>query len=428
MNNYTGENEIKTECCVVITGIGVVSPVGIGKEDFWTKLMEGESGMRKITRFDASSFPSHIAAEVDDFNEADYLSKKEIRFFSQASRYVCVAAELARRDSLLTPEELNLADVLIGSGVSSLTEMEKLLQTGFDEEGNYREGADPLGMIRGYMFAPATAVAHRYDARGYVSMLSSACTSGINALGVAAARIRAGKSRVALVGAVDTPVNKTVVGAFCASGYLTTENENPEEALRPLDQDRTRIGLGEGAGMFVLEEKERALERGAHIYGEVLGFAQQTENANELFLLEKGGARWAETIQIALEEAAGRRDGRIEIDYINAHAPSDLDVDRVEYLALKLALGEKLSDIPAGSIKGSVGSPLAAAGAFQIAAAVMTLLTGEIPPTANYYIPDPDIEMDVKRNARRREKIRNVLVNGHGIGGVNSALILGTPR
>ena len=415
----------KIERSVVITGVGVVSPLGIGKDEFWKNLINGESGMDEISNFDAASYPSRIGAEVKEFDESEYLNKKEARYFSRAGKFACVAAELARRDATLSQKGLGEADVIIGSAVSSYEVSEKMLAQSLDENGDYTSGADPLAIMRGVMFAPAGAIAIHQESSGYVSMVSSACTSGLNALGLAASRIRTGLAEVSLAGAVDTPINKTIMGAFCAARFLSTDNENPREALRPMDYARTRLALGEGAAVFVLEEKERAIARGAKIYGEVLGFAQQTENANELFLIDKSGERWAETLGQALGEAADRRGGTIKIDHVSAHAPSDQDIDMVEYRALEMALGTDVSEIPAGSIKGAIGSPLAAAGAMQIAAAALTLESGEIPPTANHYIQDPAIKLDVKRVRRRQNHIRNVLVNSHGVGGVNTALVLG---
>jgi len=374
----------------VITGLGIVSPIGIGKVDFWRNLCAGRSGFDTIEQFDASSFPCKIAAEVKQFRAEDYLTKRQIKFLARGSQFACAAFKMAEADSGLTHFDPFRTDVIIGTATSGFAIIEEEIRRNTTQLRAYKPGeADPLGMVKSFIFAPAAAVALLAQARGYVSTVSSACASGLNAVGMAADRIRNGQTDVAIAGGVDTPINYIVLSAMCAAGMLNTSLESPKRAVRPFDVKRTKQALGEGSVVFILEEKQHAIERGATIYAEIGSFTHSTENVNELFLLQTSGERWAEVIR----EAVG--DKGKSIGHINAHAPGDVHIDGAEAAAFRLVFGEKAASIPVASIKGAVGQGLSSAGLFQLAAAAMTIRTDTMPPNINCDSPDPALGLTV---------------------------------
>lgn len=268
-----------------------------------------------------------------------------------------------------------------------------------------------------FMHAPASALALLSQTRGYVTTVSTACPSAVNAVGVAAQRIEDGRADVVICGGADAPITPMFLQAYCAADWLAVDNDNPEQALCPFDLRRTRAALGEGAAVFILEEEGLALARGATIYCHVERFVQEHENVNEKFSMDLSGRAWGQALERILQEAG-------KVDLINAHGPSDQLIDRVESAALLQALGKQAGTTPVSSIKGAVGSGMASAGAFQIAAAALTIHTGELPPTYNYLVWDPDCDIRCVKS-RGHARVDRVLVNAHGLGGVNSLLMLG---
>ena len=403
----------------VITGIGIVSPVGIGKELFWENLLNRQTGISKISKFDVSGFPSQIAGEVRDFEPKDFLSRAQTKRFSRVTQFACASSIMAFNDSGLEKLDPYRTDIILGSATCAFDELDKQVfnnPTGGLKwvEGSFKKN----GMGRVFANAPACAVSLLYNIKGHVTTISSACASGLNAVGMAVERIEDGRSDVAFAGGADCAVNHFNLNLFSAANALSTGNSNPENALCPFDERRTKSVLAEAAGVFVIEEKEHAIARGADIYGEIVSFSQEYENVNEFFMMDMTGEKWSEAIEKAVDKYKNR------IDYISAHGPSDMNIDLAETRALEIVFGQRLNKIPISSIKGSTGSPLGAAGALQLASGALSLKSKQLPPTYNYKIPDPDCSLNIVKEATRVDKLDHVLVNTRGLGGVSISLVL----
>ncbi len=404
---------------VVITGAGVVSPIGIGLAEFWDGLLTEKTGMDRITRFDASTYPCQVAAEVKDDGYLKFLNSRERKHYSRAARYAVAAFRMAREDADIAHFDELRTGVILGSGISSFDFIEEQIDQHPSFLRSFEPGRlDPFGMVKAFIAAPAAAVALASGSRGYVTSVSTACTSGVNAVGLAAEHIEAGRADVMIAGGVDTPISQILLNAFCAADYFTTDNSHPDTCLKPFDLHRTKCALGEGSAIFILEDRDHAIARGARIYAEIESFSQQTENGNELFFFDQSGDRWAAAIQGALEDHPGR------VDHINAHGTSDKIADKIEVEALRKALGKRAERSSVTSIKSATGSGLAAAGVLQIAAALMSIFTGKVPGIVNYETPDPDLGGLKFVRQGRREEPENVLVNSKGFGGFNTALLL----
>ena len=409
--------EINSDRRAVITGIGVVSPIGIGVVDYWRNLMAGKCGIRKISQFNPESFPCQIAGEIQ-WRPEQYLNKRGVKHYSRATQFAVTAAGLALQDSGL--ERLDPVDtaVITGTGAPAVEQIEsQVLERRIDlATFEHERGQDPTTLIKGMISAPASAIALTLGTRGHVETVSATCASAFSAIGRALERIQSGKEDVVIAGGVDAPITRIYMQALCASRAIAFDyNDRPMEALRPFEKNRTRSVLAEGAGIFICESLGHARSRGARIYCEIRSFSMGTENTNELFLIEKEGDRWSEIIRRAV--------GRAPIDLICAHGPGDKIIDRVENRALLASLGKRARRIPVTSTKGATGSSFSAAGALQLAAAAMTLETGVIPPTRNYIDPDPDCNLNVIARPLR-SRPRSVLVNVHGLGGMNAAVVL----
>ncbi len=416
LGNYLHRNRRR----VVLTGIGVVSPVGIGKEKFFQSLLAGKTGVDRISQFDPSSFPSQIAAEVNDFEPQRYLTERQIKSYSRASQFACAATTMAIEDSNLQNFDPYSMDVVLGCAISSFNEVDKAVANHpFSGLTYSREHTDPLSSMKVVIHSPACAIALMCGAKGYVSVLSSGCNSALNAIGMAAMRLRYGEARVAISGGVDTPISRLILSGLNRTRMLqTSNNENPKEALCPFDLRHTQSVIGEGAAIFVLEDLEHALTRQAPIYAEVLGFSQAAENINELYFLDHSGDQWVKVVQAALQRSRLKK-----VDHINAHGPSDKFIDRTETICLKKALGKSAHQIPITSIKGAVGSGFTSAIALQVAAAAISLDRGILPPIYNYHLPDPECDLDFISHPLKR-KVATALINTHSLGGINASLVL----
>lgn len=406
--------------CVVITGLGVVSPIGNGVQQFWEGLLTKRCGIDTISSFDASSFPSQIAGEVRGFEPDRYLTEKQRRAFARSAQLAVAASHEALSDCGVSALDPYRTDVIIGSGASSFEFVDEQVFRNPSAGRTYIEGSfDPYGMGKYNINTAAAAIAQISGVRGFVSTLSTACASGLTALGVAFDRIRDGHSELVITGATDAAVNHFTLHLFCSAGFVSTMNEDPSAALCPFDQRRTRSVLAEGACIIIMEELQHALARGATIYGEVVAFQQEYENVDEVFKSDRSGGAWALVIQRALQQAGGF------VDYICAHGTSDHLLDAVESKALHLALGpEQAQTAYTSSIKSAIGSPFAAAGALQVATAALALRNRCVPPTRNYASPDPDCRLRVSGEPQNMVDLSNVLVNSHAHGGVNASLIL----
>ena len=409
---------------VVITGIGVVAPGGIGVKDFWSLLSEGRTATRGITFFDPSPFRSRVAAEVDFHPEEHGLGPQAVRRMDRAAQFAVTATAQAVADSGcadgLKPHRTG---VTVGSAVGATM--------GLDQE--YRVVSDggrlhlvdheyAVPHLYGY-FVPssfAAEVAWQVGAEGPTTVVSTGCTSGLDSVGYAAELIREASADVMIAGASDAPISPITVACFDAIKATTPRNDDPEHASRPFDGSRNGFVLGEGAAMFVLEDYERALRRGAYVYAEIAGFASRC-NAFHMTGLRPDGREMAEAITAALDEARLNPD---DIDYVNAHGSGTKQNDRHETAAVKRSLGEHAYRVPMSSIKSMIGHSLGAIGSIEIAACALALENNVVPPTANLHTPDPECDLDYVPCEARAWKTDAVLTVGSGFGGFQSAMVL----
>ncbi|MFI1797190.1 beta-ketoacyl-[acyl-carrier-protein] synthase family protein [Streptomyces sp. NPDC020379] len=414
---------------VVITGIGVRAPGGSGTKEFWSLLSEGRTATREISFFDAAPFRSRVAGEVDFDPRAEGLGPRQIRRMDRATQFAVACTREALADSGLETGGLDphRIGVTLGSAVASATSLENEYLVMSDSGRDWL--VDPAHLSP-YMFdylspgvMPAE-VAWEVGAEGPVAMVSDGCTSGLDAVGHAVALIREGSADVVLAGATDTPISPIVVACFDAIKATTSYNDDPAHASRPFDGSRNGFVLAEGAAMFVLEEYEAAKARGAHIYAEIGGYATRC-NAYHMTGLKKDGREMAEAIRVALGEA---RLDRTAIDYVNAHGSGTKQNDRHETAAFKRSLGQHAYEVPVSSIKSMVGHSLGAIGSVEIAASLLAIEHGVIPPTANLHTPDPECDLDYVPLTAREQRVDTVLTVGSGFGGFQSAMVLHRPE
>ncbi len=406
---------------VVITGLGVVAPNGIGKDAFWQNLIAGKSAVDYIRAFDPSPYPCKIAAEVRDFNAEDFMHPKKAKVMARFSQFGVAATRLALEDSglRLTSELAAHTAITYGTSVNgggdvAAEGMQALLTTGL-------RGMKPWSALEYPPHAVSSYIAIEFQITGPAISVSSNCCTGIDAINVGASFIRTGRATVAIAGGSDAPIFPLSFGAFCALGALSKRSDNPAKASRPYDLMRDGIVLSEGGATIVLEDAEHAQARGARIYGEVLGYG----SASEAIGMRKGdldGRTMAAAISKAIINAGfTSRD----IDHVNAHGSSLPDYDICDTNALKRALGEHAHRIPIVSIKSMIGQPVSAAGSIQAAAACLSITHQVVPPTINQEFPDPRCDLDYVPNTARVARVRNVLINGHSFGGSVSALVIG---
>jgi minimal PKS ketosynthase (KS/KS alpha) len=410
---------------VVITGAGVTAPGGVGVKDFWSLLSEGRTATRQITLFDASAFRSRTAGEVDFDPAAHGLSPQQIRRMDRAAQFAVVTAAEALADSGLEQQELDpyRTGVTVGSAVGATM--------GLDQEYSVVSDGGRLHLVDHRYAMPhlydylvpssfAAEVAWSVGAEGPVTVVSTGCTSGLDAVGYAAELIREGSADVMIAGASDAPISPITVACFDAIKATTPRNDEPESASRPFDRSRNGFVLAEGAAMFVLEDYDRARARGAHIYAELAGFATRC-NAYHMTGLRPDGREMAEAIRVALDQARMNPD---DLDYINAHGSGTRQNDRHETAAFKLSLGEHAYRTPVSSIKSMIGHSLGAIGSIEIAACLLAIEHNTLAPTANLHEPDPECDLDYVPLTARQWNTNAVLTVGSGFGGFQSAMVL----
>ena len=400
-----------------MTGVGVVSPIGVGKEPFLEALLAGRSGIGPVSRFDATDYPVKIAGEVRDFEATDYIDKKMSRRLDRYAQYGVTAATLALEDSgYPVSEDPYAVGALIGSGVGGLDTF--LQQTGvLLEKGPTRLSPFFIPMMIPNMASAMSSVT--LNLKGPVNATCTACAAGTNALGDAFSIIRRGDAIAMLAGGAEAAVNEVGMGAFAAARALSTRNDEPERASRPFDRGRDGFVMGEGSGVLVLEELEHALGRGAHIYAEMVGYGM-TGDAYHLTEPDETGEPAALAMQKAIADAGLQP---ADIDYINAHGTSTLLGDAMETRAIKAALGEHASKVMISSTKSEFGHCLGAAGGLEAAATVLAVQAGMVPPTINLDEPDPDCDLDYVPNVARNASIAAAMSNSFGFGGHNAAIV-----
>ncbi|MBE6083476.1 beta-ketoacyl-ACP synthase II [Sporanaerobacter sp. PP17-6a] len=404
---------------VVITGIGPITPIGIGKEKYWNSLIEGKSGIGKITCFDAEDFSVKIAGQVDDFCPEDYMDKKQAKKMDRFAQFAVAGTEIAIKDSEMNLDKIDKkrVGIIIGSGVGGIQTFEKE-HTKLLEKGPKRISPFFIPMMISNM-APGQ-VSMFFGFKGPSLDITTACSSGTHAIGESFRMIQNGTADIIITGGSEASVCPMAVAGFSSMRALSTRNEEPERASRPFDKNRDGFVVGEGAGLIVLEELEHALKRDAHIYGEIVGYGI-TSDAYHITEPEPDGEGAADAMRLALE------DGKVDyksVDYINAHGTSTYYNDKLETLAIKKVFKEHAHEISISSTKSMTGHLLGAAGGIEAIATVLTVERGIIHPTVNYEFPDEECDLDYTPNKSKIRDVKYALSNSFGFGGHNGSILI----
>ncbi|MCK4423350.1 MAG: beta-ketoacyl-ACP synthase II [Candidatus Omnitrophica bacterium] len=406
---------------VVATGLGVVAPNGVGKDEFWNSVMEGRSGIGKISQFNASDYPTRIAGEVTGFNPKKFMDHKQARRLSRFAQFALASAKMAIDDAQvdIAQEPDFRVGIALGTAVGGIAvceeECSKLFRRGLS-------AVSPLSVMAMNPNSGVGAIAAEFGINGPNLTISTGCSAGLNAIGYAFDLIQRGKVNVMIAGGSEAPLSPVTFDSFCASHTLTRRNSNPGQASRPFDKNRDGFALGEGCGMVILESLDHALERGSKIYAEVKGYSV-TNDAYNSEEVQASGRGTAQTMNMAMENAGISPE---DIDYINAHGSSSLLADKKETKAIKLSLGGHAYDVAISSIKSMIGQPLGATGGLQFATTAMALSESRLPPTTNYEDPDPDCDLDYVPNKSRNAELKTALINSFGMGGNNVSLVVKT--
>lgn len=404
---------------VVVSGLGVVAANGIGITHFWESNVSGRSGIDKITSFDASHYPSRVAAEVRDFNPWLYMPDKVAKRVDRFVHFGLAAAKMALDDSGLDlgSEDPQRIGVIIGSGLGGVLFHEAQIMEAYEKESHR---FNPLCVPRITPNAVAAHIAIQYGLLGPNMVISTACASGNHGIGEAYRKIQHGEADVVVAGGAEAPLTEFTFGAYCAlRGVLSKKNNPPHEASRPFDRDRDGFVMGEGAAILILEELDHAFNRGAHIYAEIVGYGL-TSGAYHIAMPEPSGEDAARTMMLALSEVHA---APAEIDYINAHGTGTVANDEAETRAIKRVFGDVAYRIPVSSTKSMIGHSIGAAGAIEAVVCCLAIEHQKIPPTTNLDHPDPECDLDYVPNVARDAKIDLVLSNAFGFGSVNACLL-----
>jgi 3-oxoacyl-[acyl-carrier-protein] synthase II len=402
---------------VVITGMGILAPNGIGIDAFWESLLSGRSGIGPITLFDATGFKSRIAGEIKNFNPLDYIEPElKPKRMARHTQLAYAATMMAFEDAGLDLENLELPSptpVIVGVSMNAMDVIERAFDSVRDNGPNRVATTTSTASIPQ---APATVIADRIGTCANAATVSSACPSGLDAVADAAGLIRVGEAEIAIAGGTDAPLTPLVMSSFIASGLVSSTNGEPEKASRPFDATRQSGVLSEGACVFVLENAERAEARGARIYAEISGYAKRRDPDPE-----KPGSGLVDSMKLALANAECRAE---DIDYISAYGPSDRILDAAEVEFIKEVFGQRAYSIPVSSIKGVTGNPLAAGGPLQLAASALSIRHQLIAPTTNFESGDEVCDLDFVPFRPRRTRLNRVLVNVRGLGGSASTMVV----
>jgi len=406
---------------VVVTGMGVVSPIGIGLKEFEKGLFAGKNGVRRITHFDPSSYRSQMAGEVNNLDFGNYFSTKEIKRMDRFTQLGMVAVDEAIReaglDSQDTKKKQEKVGVLIGSGVGGLSTIERE-QTTLLEKGPQRVSPFLVPMLITNILSAQVAI--KYNFSGPNFSISTACATGNHSIGEAFKIIQRGEADVMIAGGAEGAITPLGLAGFCSMRALSTRNDEPKKASRPFDKERDGFVIGEGAGVVVLEELERAKKRGAEIWAEIIGFGM-SEDAYHITQPVPDGKGIKLAMGEALKDAELNPD---QVDYINAHGTSTPLNDKVETKAIKELFGSYAYKIPVSSTKSMTGHLLGATGGVEMIACVLSIQRGVVPPTINYEVPDPECDLDYVPNHAREVNIGVALSNSMGFGGHNAVLVV----
>ena len=404
---------------VVITGVGMVSPLGIGNPENWEALIQGRSGIGPITRFDARDYPCRIAGEVKGFNPEDWVPKKDVKKMDLFIHYAMAAAEIAMRDAAFQvgPSEADRVGVYIGSGIGGLPSIER------QHEILLREGprrVSPFFIVGLIVNMASGQVSIRYGAKGPNQAACTACATGTHAIGEAYEIIKRSDADVMIAGGCEGVIAPLCVGGFCAMRALSTRNDDPARASRPFDADRDGFVISEGAGIVILEELGHAIRRHAKIYAEVAGYGASGDAFHVSAPSEDGDG----PVRVMRRAIADAGIEPSDIDYVNAHGTSTPQGDVVETRAIKAVFGDRARTVAVSSTKSMTGHLLGGAGGLETAIVALAIREDMVPPTINYTTPDPDCDLDYVPNEARRMKVNYALNNSFGFGGTNAALVL----
>ena len=405
---------------VVITGMGLITPLGLGIEPFWDGLLQGRRVIGPITHFDASQFSTRIAAEVKEFDPTQFMERKDARRASRFIQFAVAATRMALADAQLeiTPDNAEQVGVLIGSGIGGVdymdSQMRVLIEQGVDRISPFLAPMMIADMASGF-------VSITFGAKGPNLCVVTACSTGADALGQAARLIQRGEAEVMIAGGSEAAIVPIGVAAFCAARAMSTRNDDPGRASRPFDAERDGFVMGEGAGVLILESLEHAKARGARIYAELLGYGMSAD-AYHITQPDPEGDGALRCMRNAIRDAGLQP---TDIHYINAHGTSTRYNDAKETLAIKRLFGDYAYQLPISSTKSVIGHLLGAAGAVEATATILTIQHQILPPTINYEYPDPECDLDYVPNEPRPAQVRYAMSNSFGFGGHNTALIFG---
>jgi len=404
---------------VVVTGIGMISPLGTGVEKNWTAIRQGKSGIGPITHFDASTLKCQVAGEVKDFHPQDFMDSKFIRRFDPFIQYGLVASRMAMEDSNLEVNASNRdrVGVIIGSAVGACGYFEAAHN--FVVQGRL-DKVPPFTIANSAGNLAAGVIAIEFKAMGPHHLVMDACAAGTNAIGISYKTIQRGDADAIITGGAEAPINPTLIASLDLLGALTSKRNNePEKASRPFDGDRDGFAPGEGSGVLILEALDKALQRGAKIYGEIIGYGNNCD-AFHYTSPSPNGEGPARCIELAIEDAGIKPS---EVNYINAHGTSTVINDVSETKAIKKVFGKHVENLAISSNKSSIGHLWGAAGAVEAIFTLLTIDKGVIPPTINQEFPDPECNLDYVPNKAREKAVNIALSNSFGFGGINGSLV-----
>jgi len=403
---------------VVVTGMGMVSPLGTGVEKTWQALIQGKSAVARITKFDPTGFDTQIAAEVKDFVPENFIDKKELKRMDIFIQYAMGAAAMALEDSQLkiTPANADRVGVVVGAGLGGLTTIESFHKV-LLEKGPSRISPFFIPML--IVNEAPGQISMRFGAKGPNTSVVTACATGNHNIGDAWRIIQREDADAVIAGGVEATITPLAVSGFNAMKALSTRNQEPEKASRPFDKDRDGFVIGEGCGILILEELNQALKRGAKIHAEIIGYGL-TGDAYHITAPSPDGEGAARCMAMALKDAGI---SPAEIDYINAHGTSTYYNDIYETMAVKTVFKEHAKKIPISSTKSMIGHLLGGAGGVESIFTILTISRGIIPPTINYQTPDPECDLDYVPNVARKAEVRIALCNSFGFGGTNAVLV-----
>ncbi len=404
---------------ICITGIGIISPSGIDKRKFWANVKSGRSAIQKIERFDASKYPSHVAGHVQELEAYSNVSSRLLKKIDLFSHMALVASELAIEDAGidLSKENLNRVGIFMGNAIGGWLYAETELRDLYLEG---REGVSPFMASAWFPAAPQGQVSIRYGIKGYSKTFVADRASSLMAIAYAAKNLVHDKNDFILAGGMEAPVTPYALLCCNTSGMLTSRNDTPETAYRPFDKNRDGFAIAEGAGILILEPPERVKERGVKVYADIIGFGTTTDGVDRINPANDG-MELSRAISMALEDAGLAPD---DIDYICSDGAAKDIWDITETKAIKYVFGDKASQIPVSAPKSIFGNMLGASGAVDVITTVLAMEHGVVPPTINYFEPDPDCDLDYCPNKAQQKHIKNAMIINRGRGGINCVLIL----